>query len=84
MGGDGFESVVDPKDPNIVYSEWQYGGLIRYDRKTGEAFDIKPVEKEGEAAYRWNWDSPQRLGLSMTAVVSCSPSAKKNGASTTR
>lgn len=58
VGGDGFKSVVDPQDPNIVYSEWQYGGLIRYDRKTGEAFDIKPQEKEGEAAYRWNWDAP--------------------------
>jgi photosystem II stability/assembly factor-like uncharacterized protein len=58
VGGDGFKSVVDPKDPNIVYSEWQYGGLIRYDRKTGESFDIKPLEKEGEPAYRWNWDAP--------------------------
>lgn len=58
VGGDGFKSVVDPQDPNIVYSEWQYGGLIRYDRKTGEAFDIKPQEKEGEPAYRWNWDAP--------------------------
>ena len=27
---------VDPSDPNIVYSQWQYGGLVRYDRKTGE------------------------------------------------
>jgi photosystem II stability/assembly factor-like uncharacterized protein len=58
VGGDGFQSRVDPKEPNIVYSEWQYGGLIRFDRKTGERVDIKPKEKEGEAAYRWNWDAP--------------------------
>jgi len=58
VGGDGFKSVVDPKDPNIVYSQWQYGGLIRYDKKTGEVFDIKPQEKDGEPAYRWNWDAP--------------------------
>lgn len=58
VGGDGFESVIDPKDPNIVYSQWQYGGLVRYDKKSGEALDIKPQEKEGEAAYRWNWDAP--------------------------
>jgi photosystem II stability/assembly factor-like uncharacterized protein len=58
VGGDGFETAIDPKDPNIVYSQWQYGGLVRYDRKSGEAIDIKPQEKEGEAAYRWNWDAP--------------------------
>lgn len=58
VGGDGFQSRVDPNEPNIVYSEWQYGGLIRYDRKSGEAVDIKPQEKPGEPAYRYNWDAP--------------------------
>ena len=57
-GGDGFETVIDPKDPNIVYSESQYGGLVRYDKKSGEALDIKPVEGEGEPGLRWNWDAP--------------------------
>ncbi|HQQ93173.1 MAG TPA: glycosyl hydrolase [Bacteroidia bacterium] len=58
VGGDGFQSRVDPKDPNIVYSQWQYGGLIRFDRKNGEQVSLKPMEKQGEAANRWNWDSP--------------------------
>lgn len=58
VGGDGFQSRVDPKEPNIIYSEWQYGGLVRFDRKSGERVDIKPMEKEGEPAYRWNWDAP--------------------------
>lgn len=58
VGGDGFQSRVDPKDPNIVYSQWQYGGLIRYDRKSGEQVSIKPMEKQNEKALRWNWDSP--------------------------
>ncbi len=57
-GGDGFFSRVDPTDPNTVYSESQYGGLVRFDKKSGETVDIKPVEKEGEPAYRWNWDAP--------------------------
>ncbi|MBK9477810.1 MAG: glycosyl hydrolase [Bacteroidetes bacterium] len=60
-GGDGFFSKVDPTDPNVVYAESQYGGLIRFDKKSGEAIDIKPVEKEGEAAYRWNWDAPLHI-----------------------
>lgn len=56
--GDGFESAVDWKDPNIIYAQSQYGGLNRFDRKSGENMSIKPIEREGEAAYRWNWDSP--------------------------
>ncbi len=58
VGGDGFKTVVDPKDPDIVYSQWQYGGLVRYNRKTGEAIDIKPQEMKGQPAYRFNWDAP--------------------------
>ena len=57
-GGDGFQSRVDPTDPNIIYSQSQYGGLVRFDKKTGEEVDIKPIEKVGEAAYRFNWDAP--------------------------
>ncbi len=59
--GDGFESQVDQSNPDIVYAESQYGGLIRYDKKSGEFLDIKPVEQEGEAAYRWNWDAPLHI-----------------------
>jgi len=58
VGGDGFEPQVDPDDPNIVYSQWQHGGLVRHDRRSGEIVDIKPREKPGDDPYRWNWDSP--------------------------
>lgn len=57
-GGDGFWSQIDPTDPNIVYSESQYGGLVRYDRKSGETVDIQPQPAPLETALRWNWDSP--------------------------
>ncbi len=57
-GGDGFRSQVDPEDPNIVYSESQYGVLVRHDRKTGEELLIQPQTAKGEAPLRWNWDSP--------------------------
>lgn len=59
--GDGFESQVDQSNPDIVYAESQYGGLIRYDKKSGEFLDIKPIEQEGEAGYRWNWDAPLHI-----------------------
>ena len=57
-GGDGFESQVDPENPNIVYAQSQYGWLVRYDKKSGEEVGIKPIARKGEDAYRWNWDSP--------------------------
>jgi len=60
-GGDGFETVVDPTDPNIVYSESQDGGLVRFDRKSGEEIDIKPQEKAGDPPFVFNWDTPLLL-----------------------
>jgi photosystem II stability/assembly factor-like uncharacterized protein len=58
VGGDGYETQVDPTNPNIIYAQWQYGGLIRYDRQSGERIGIKPQPGKDEAAFRWNWDSP--------------------------
>jgi photosystem II stability/assembly factor-like uncharacterized protein len=58
QGGDGFESQVDPEDHNIVYAQSQHGNLIRFDKRSGETTGIKPKERKGEKAYRWNWDSP--------------------------
>jgi len=58
LGGDGYEAVIDPLDPNIVYTQYQYGGLARYDKRSGEVISIKPQEESGEEPYRWNWDSP--------------------------
>ncbi len=57
-GGDGFESQVDPDNPDIVYAQSQYGVLVRYDRKSGEEKGIQPKERKGENSYRWNWDAP--------------------------
>ncbi|MEZ5404318.1 MAG: glycosyl hydrolase [Bryobacteraceae bacterium] len=57
-GGDGFHVKVDPADRMTVYAESQYGGLVRYDRRTGERIAIAPVEAPGDPPLRWNWDSP--------------------------
>jgi photosystem II stability/assembly factor-like uncharacterized protein len=57
-GGDGFRSVVDPVDPNTIYSESQYGVLVRYDKPTGQELVLQPREGKGEPPLRWNWDSP--------------------------
>ena len=58
QGGDGFQSRIDPTNPNIVYSMSQYAGIVRYDKLSGEKIDIQPQPNAGEPAYQWNWDSP--------------------------
>jgi photosystem II stability/assembly factor-like uncharacterized protein len=58
QGGDGFWVAIDPTDPNIVYTESQYGNVSRWDRKSGQSVSVKPYPGEGELTYRWNWDTP--------------------------
>ncbi|MDZ4715843.1 MAG: glycosyl hydrolase [Cytophagales bacterium] len=57
-GGDGFESAIDPYNPNIVYAQSQHGGIVRFDKATGESIGIQPKPRKGENEYRWNWDAP--------------------------
>jgi len=58
VGGDGYQTRVDPTDPNIVYSQFQYGGLVRYDRRSGERIDIQPQPGKDDPPLIWNWDTP--------------------------
>ncbi len=57
-GGDGFVSRVDPEDPNTIYAESQNGGLVRFDKRTGERTSIAPIPGKAEESQRYNWDSP--------------------------
>ncbi len=41
-GGDGFQTQVDPTDPNIFYTESQNGNINRYDLNTGTTTNIRP------------------------------------------
>ncbi|MGB5256508.1 MAG: hypothetical protein WBN44_04580 [Woeseiaceae bacterium] len=58
LGGDGYEPQFDPDDPNIIYTQYQYGGLARYDRRTQERVFIAPHPASGEKQYKWNWNTP--------------------------
>jgi len=57
LGGDGFQSQVDWADPNTVYAQSQNGGLVRFDKQSGEKLYIKPMDVN-DTAYRFDWDSP--------------------------
>jgi len=56
-GGDGYVSMAEPGNPDILYAESQYGGMVRYDRKSGQRLFIQP-QPEKDEAYRWNWNTP--------------------------
>jgi photosystem II stability/assembly factor-like uncharacterized protein len=58
LGGDGYEPQFDPTDPDIIYAQYQYGGLARYDRRTQERVYIAPHPESGEDRYKWNWNTP--------------------------
>ena len=55
---DGHQPAVDPTNPDIIYSEWQEGNLVRFDRKSGEIIYIQPQPGANEENDRFNWDSP--------------------------
>jgi photosystem II stability/assembly factor-like uncharacterized protein len=59
-GGDGFSCQIEPGDPSVVYTESQYGALVRFNPFTGEHRRIMPIAPAG-VTYRWNWDAPIRL-----------------------
>jgi photosystem II stability/assembly factor-like uncharacterized protein len=54
MGGDGCYNQIDPTNSRWLYSESQFGHLIRIDQKTGKRRDIN---YEGEDI-RFNWCAP--------------------------
>ncbi len=58
QGGDGFYCVFDPDDPDIVYAESQSGEAHRLNLASGAVKGIKPAPAEGQAAFRFHWDSP--------------------------
>jgi photosystem II stability/assembly factor-like uncharacterized protein len=55
---DGHQPATEPGNPDIVYSEWQQGNLVRYDRTTGEIVYIQPQPAPGDPPERFNWDAP--------------------------
>lgn len=69
-GGDGFMSVPDPEFPDISYAESQYGGIVRFDSKSGESVYIKPQPLEDET-YRFNWNTPIEISPHNPATVYC-------------
>jgi photosystem II stability/assembly factor-like uncharacterized protein len=58
MGGDGMQVQVDDRNPNIVYTGYQFGNYYRINRKTNKSKYIQPKHVLGENPYRFNWQTP--------------------------
>jgi len=58
MAGDGFHTLPDRVDSNIVYVEAQEGQLRRLNLTTHEWASIAPAPKEGQPPYRFYWNAP--------------------------
>ncbi len=57
MGGDGMQVQVDDRNPNIVYTGYQFGNYFRIDREGRNTY-IQPKHTLGETPYRFNWQTP--------------------------
>ncbi|HEV8600578.1 MAG TPA: hypothetical protein VGQ69_14555 [Gemmatimonadales bacterium] len=65
-GGDGFFAVPDLKEPSLVYSASQGGGIVLTDMRTGDQRSIHPYPRRvgsagdslAEHKYRFNWNAP--------------------------
>jgi photosystem II stability/assembly factor-like uncharacterized protein len=57
QGGDGFEALIDPKDPDVIYAESQDGNIVRVNRRTNERATIRPLPGRDEPGLRWNWNT---------------------------
>lgn len=69
-GGDGFYVQVDPKDPDIVFAESQFGALGRLDRRTGRRTAIRPPQSDPTRSRdRYNWNSPLVMSAHDSRVI---------------
>jgi photosystem II stability/assembly factor-like uncharacterized protein len=55
MGGDGMECMIDHYNENIIYAEYQYGGMRKSTTGGNNWNNIKPVDYEGA------WVTPYKM-----------------------
>jgi photosystem II stability/assembly factor-like uncharacterized protein len=65
VGGDGTWGLVEPDDPNWIWSDSQNGSITIYNRVTQDQWSAQPYLPTGvegwqlsKSKYRFNWESP--------------------------
>jgi len=62
--GDGFHVVIHPRNPDLLLTEFQGGGILRTELSKARQQDASPQPKRndggpvGELTYRFNWNAP--------------------------
>jgi photosystem II stability/assembly factor-like uncharacterized protein len=63
--GDGMWAIPDPVNSDYLWSDWQNGSLVLYNRRTRDSWNIQPYFSDAkeqfdsaQSKYRFNWDSP--------------------------
>ncbi|MEM9802899.1 MAG: glycosyl hydrolase, partial [Planctomycetota bacterium] len=70
-GGDGFYAQIDPRNPEIVYAESQFGAIYRRNLETGTSVRIRPQKPKDaeEDRLRFNWNSPILMSAHNSEVI---------------
>lgn len=70
-GGDGFYAQVDPRNPDTVYAESQFGAIYRRNLASGTSARIRPRKPKDaeEDALRFNWNSPILISAHNPEVI---------------
>jgi len=58
IGGDGMQIQIDSRNPNVVFTGYQFGNYYRINQKEGKFDYITPRAPKGEKPYRFNWQTP--------------------------
>lgn len=61
LGGDGMKVAIDNRNPDIVYTGFQFGNYYRIDRESGKRKYIQPKHELGDSPFRFNWQTPIQL-----------------------
>jgi hypothetical protein len=58
MGGDGMQIQIDSRNPNVVFTGYQFGNYYRINQKENQFDFISPKAGKDEKPLRYNWQTP--------------------------
>jgi photosystem II stability/assembly factor-like uncharacterized protein len=58
IGGDGMQIQIDSRNPNVVFTGYQFGNYYRINQKENQFDFISPKAGKDEKLLRYNWQTP--------------------------
>lgn len=58
IGGDGMQIQIDSRNPNVVFTGYQFGNYYRINQKENQFDFISPKAGKEEKPLRYNWQTP--------------------------